>query len=155
VRAPSLMDGYYGEPQATAEAVRDGWLRTGDLGYEADGSLIVTGRSKDVIIKGGHNLLPAAIEEIAGGVEGIRAGCVAAVGVASAKRATELVYVVCETKAADEDERTRISRAVRERLRRHGIAVDRILLVEPGSIPRTTSGKIRRSAVARTIDQTI
>ncbi|MEY2441536.1 MAG: hypothetical protein QOJ46_962, partial [bacterium] len=53
VRAPSLMDGYYGEPEATAEAVRDGWLATGDLGYEAGGSLFVTGRLKDLIIKGG------------------------------------------------------------------------------------------------------
>ena len=148
------MDGYYGEPDATAEALRYGWLRTGDLGYEAGGSLFVTGRSKDVIIKGGHNLLPAAIEEIAGGVDGIRAGCVAAVGVASAQRATELVYVVCETKASDDAERTRLARAVRERLRLRGIAIDRVLLVEPGTIPRTTSGKIRRGEVARTLIQT-
>jgi acyl-CoA synthetase (AMP-forming)/AMP-acid ligase II len=152
VRAPSLMDGYHGDPEATAAAMTDdGWLRTGDLGYEADGSLFVTGRSKDLIIKGGHNLLPAAIEEIAGGVEGVRAGCVAAVGVASAQRATELVYVVCETKAAADDERSRLSRAVREALRRRGITVDRVVLVAPGTIPRTTSGKIRRREVARTL----
>lgn len=152
VLTPSLMDGYHGDPEATAAAITDdGWLRTGDLGYEADGSLFVTGRSKDLIIKAGHNLLPAAIEEIAGGVEGVRAGCVAAVGVASAQRATELVYVVCETKAAGEDERSRLSRAVREALRRRGIAVDRVVLVAPGTIPRTTSGKIRRGEVARTL----
>ena len=151
VRAPSLMDGYYGEPEATAEVMRDGWLHTGDLGYETGGSLFVTGRSKDVIIKGGHNLLPAAIEEIAGGVDGIRAGCVAAVGVASQQRATELVYVVCETKITADDERAQLSRAVRAALRLHGIAVDRVLLVEPGTIPRTTSGKIRRREVARTL----
>jgi acyl-CoA synthetase (AMP-forming)/AMP-acid ligase II len=151
VRAPSLMDGYYGEPEATAEALRDGWLRTGDLGYRAEGALFVTGRTKDLIIKGGHNLLPAAIEEIAGAVDGIRAGCVAAVGIASAQRATELVCVVCETKAADPGERTKLARVVRERLRLRGIAIDRVLLVEPGTIPRTTSGKIRRGEVARTL----
>jgi fatty-acyl-CoA synthase len=152
VRAPSLMDGYYGEPDATAQTMTaDGWLQTGDLGYAAGGSLFVTGRSKDVIIKGGHNLLPAAIEEVAGGVAGIRAGCVAAVGVASEQRATELVYVVCETKAAAESERTQLSRAVREALRLRGIAVDRVVLVAPGTIPRTTSGKIRRREVARTL----
>ena len=100
VRAPSLMDGYFGEPPRPPRRSTDGWLRTGDLGYVADGSLFVTGRPKDLIIKGGQNLLPAPIEEIAGGVEGIRAGCVAAVGVPSAQRGTELVCVVAETKAA-------------------------------------------------------
>jgi fatty-acyl-CoA synthase len=152
VRAPSLMDGYYGEPEATAEAIGDdGWLRTGDLGYRAGGTLFITGRSKDVIIKGGHNLLPAAIEDIAGEVDGVRAGCVAAVGVASQQRATELVYVVCETKVAEEEARRALSRAVRDRLRLRGIAVDHVVLVAPGALPRTTSGKIRRREVARTL----
>jgi acyl-CoA synthetase (AMP-forming)/AMP-acid ligase II len=148
VRTASLMDGYYGEPEATAEAVRDGWLATGDLGYEAGGSLFVTGRLKDLIIKGGHNLMPAPIEEIAGAVEGVRAGCVAAVGVPSAARATELVVVVAETKDP-EDEHPQLARRVREALRLRGIAVDEVRLVEPGSIPRTTSGKVRRREVAR------
>jgi acyl-CoA synthetase (AMP-forming)/AMP-acid ligase II len=153
VRSASLMDGYLGEPEATAAAFEDGWLTTGDLGYEADGSLFVTGRLKDVIIKGGHNLLPAPIEEIAGSVEGVRAGCVAAVGVPSAQRGTQLVYVVAETKVEDERERTQLSRRVREALRLRGIAVDRVVLVAPGSIPRTTSGKVRRREVARTLVQ--
>jgi acyl-CoA synthetase (AMP-forming)/AMP-acid ligase II len=150
VRAPSLMDGYYGEPDATAGAIRDGWLATGDLGYVAGGSLFVTGRVKDLIIKGGHNLMPAPIEEIAGAVDGVRTGCVAAVGVPSAARATERVVVVAETKAA-EDEHPQLARRVREALRLRGIAVDEVLLVEPGAIPRTTSGKIRRREVARTL----
>ncbi len=151
VRAPSLMDGYFGDPEATADAIdAGGWLRTGDLGYEAGGSLFVTGRVKDLIIKAGHNLMPAPIEEIAGGVDGIRAGCVVAVGVSSQARGTELVYVVAETKAA-EDEHPQLSRSVREALRLRGIAVDRVVLVAPGAIPRTTSGKVRRREVARTL----
>ena len=149
VRAPSLMDGYFDDPEATAEAIDDGgWLATGDLGYLADGRLYVTGRAKDLIIKAGQNLMPAPIEEIAGGVEGVRAGCVVAVGVPSASRGTELVCVVAETKA-DEAEHRQIARRVREALRLRGIAVDRVALVAPGEIPRTTSGKVRRREVAR------
>jgi len=149
VRAPSLMDGYFDDPEATAEAIdEDGWLATGDLGYIADGRLYVTGRAKDLIIKAGQNLMPAPIEEIAGGVEGVRAGCVVAVGVPSRSRGTELVCVVAETKA-DEPEHPGIARRIREALRLRGIAVDRIELVAPGEVPRTTSGKVRRREVAR------
>ena len=148
VRSPSLMDGSYGDPQASAVAID--WLRTGDLGYLSDGELFVTGRVKDLIIKGGHNLLPAPIEEIAGAVEGVRAGCVVAVGVPSQRRATELVYVVAETKAA-EAQHAQLARRVRDALLARGIAVDRVELVAPGSIPRTTSGKVRRREVAGTL----
>lgn len=151
VRAASLMDGYFAEPDATAAAIdAGGWLATGDLGYVAGGDLFVTGRVKDLIIKGGHNLMPAPIEEIAGGVDGVRAGCVAAVGLPSARRGTELVVVVAETKAAA-SEHPRLARRVREALRLRGIAVDRVELVAPGTIPRTTSGKVRRREVARTL----
>ena len=151
MRTPGLMDGYVADPDATADAIdEDGWLHTGDLGSLADGTLFVTGRIKDVIIAGGHNLMPAPIEEIAGSVDGVRAGCVAAVGVPSEQRATERVVVVAETKA-DVAEHPAISRRVREALRLRGIAVDRIVLVGPGEIPRTTSGKVRRREVARTL----
>ncbi|HEX4622543.1 MAG TPA: AMP-binding protein, partial [Myxococcaceae bacterium] len=77
VRSASLMQAYYREPEATADSFWEGWLRTGDLGYLADGHLFVTGRKKELIIKGGHNLSPGAIEEVAAGVEGVRAGCLA------------------------------------------------------------------------------
>ena len=88
VRSPSLMEGYYGEPEATAAALRDAWLQTGDLGYQAQGSLFVTGSKKEMIIKGGQNLMPSIIEEIVSGVEGVRMGCVAAVGVWSPEQQT-------------------------------------------------------------------
>lgn len=150
VRSSTLMDSYYDDPQATAEAIEDGWLKTGDLGYEADGSLFVTGRQKDVIIKGGHNLLPAVIEEIVGGVEGIRTGCVAAVGVPSAEQATELVYVVAETRL-DRADHPQLRERVRDALRLRGIAVDHVLLVDAGGVPKTTSGKVRRREIARAV----
>jgi fatty-acyl-CoA synthase len=147
VRSSTLMEGYHDDPEATAEAMEDGWLKTGDLGYQAGGCLFVTGRRKEVIIKGGHNLLPSAIEEIAGRVEGVRSGCVAAVGVSSSERATEMVYVVAETKL-DPVDHPELRKRVRAALRAAGIAVDQVVLVPPGGVPKTTSGKIRRAELA-------
>jgi acyl-CoA synthetase (AMP-forming)/AMP-acid ligase II len=146
VRSTSLMEGYFDDPAATAAIVADGWLATGDLGYTADGVLFVTGREKDLIIKGGQNVLPAAVEEVAGADPDVRTGCVAAVGVWASDLETELVHVVCETRVAPE-QWPAVSDRLRERLRARGIAVDRIVLVAPGLLPRTTSGKIRRGDV--------
>ena len=81
-RGPSTMQGYFKNPSATAAVMReDGWVDTGDLGYLADGELFVTARIKDVIIKGGRNLYPQEVEEVASEVDGVRRGCVAAFGV--------------------------------------------------------------------------
>ena len=123
-----------------------GWLATGDLGYTVDGVLFVTGRRKEIIIKGGHNILPSAVEDVASADPEVRTGCVAAVGMWASDRETEIVCLVCETKVKGE-RRAELLERLRERLRAHGITVDRLLLVGPGVLPRTTSGKIRRSAV--------
>ncbi|MEZ4301009.1 MAG: AMP-binding protein [Polyangiaceae bacterium] len=146
VRAPSLMCGYFGDPEATGEALREGWLYTGDLGYVADGCLFVTGRKKDVIIRGGQNLSPAMIEEIAGEVPGVRAGCVAAVGVRSEEDETEKCHVLVESKV-EPREHAALSAAVAEALGARGIFVDRVHVVTPGTLLRTTSGKIRRGPI--------
>jgi acyl-coenzyme A synthetase/AMP-(fatty) acid ligase len=90
------------------------------------------------------------IEEIASGVDGVRPGCVAAVGVRSLEDETERCHVVLETKA-DAGEHAAISERVREALRAEGIVVDAVHLVPPGSLPKTTSGKLRRRAVAEAI----
>lgn len=150
VRSATLMDGYHGEPGLTSTTIRDGWLRTGDLGYLAQGRLYITGRKKELIIKGGHNLVPSILEEIASEVDGVRAGCVAAVGVRSDLRHTELAYVLAETKLEPEAQGA-LGESIRERLRANGIAVDHVLLVAPGTLPKTTSGKIRRRAIAEAL----
>jgi acyl-CoA synthetase (AMP-forming)/AMP-acid ligase II len=100
VRSDSLMAGYVDEPSATAEAIVDGWLRTGDLGYRVDAELFVTGRVKELIITGGQNVLPSLVEETAGEDPDVRTGCVAAVGVWSPLLETEQIVVVCETRRA-------------------------------------------------------
>lgn len=150
VRSPTLMRGYHADPEATARALRKGWLYTGDLGYLHEGSLFVTGRKKELIIRGGHNLIPSVIEDVAGEVEGVRSGCVAAVGVRSPDDETELCHVVAESKA-EPGEYGVIADRVRLALEAHGIVVDRVRLVAPGVLPKTTSGKIRRRPIAEAI----
>jgi acyl-CoA synthetase (AMP-forming)/AMP-acid ligase II len=147
VRSATLMEGYHQDPEATAAVLADGWLKTGDLGYLADGELFVTGRKKDLIIKGGHNLAPAHLEAITDTVEGVRPGCVAAVGVPCPQRATELVYLVAETRQPTQ-EHASLRHRIREALKAHGINVDQVLLVAPQTLLRTTSGKLRRRAMS-------
>jgi acyl-CoA synthetase (AMP-forming)/AMP-acid ligase II len=146
VRSDSMMEGYYGDPDATDAAMRAGWLDTGDLGYVADGALFVTGRAKDLIIAGGRNLVPLVIEEIVSSLPGMRKDGVAAVGVPSEERATELVCVVAETRA-DAAGQTDLAGAVRDALKVRGISVDRVILVSPKTLPKTSSGKIKRRLI--------
>jgi acyl-CoA synthetase (AMP-forming)/AMP-acid ligase II len=150
VKAPTLMTGYCDDPVATADALQGGWLRTGDLGYLDKGGLFVTGRKKEIIIRGGHNVMPSVIEEIASEVEGVRSGCVVAVGVRSSEDETERVHVVAETKLEPAEHDALLERLQAALLAR-GIAVDRFLLVQPGILPKTTSGKLRRRAVAEAL----
>ncbi|MCY4076970.1 MAG: AMP-binding protein [Acidobacteria bacterium] len=147
-RGPSATRGYYRDPGATrAIAGEDGWLQTGDLGYIADGELFLTGRSKDLIIKGGSNLYPHEAEAAAGAVPGVRAGCVAAFGAADPERGTERFVIVAETRETGRDELAELRRAVTRRVTDAvGIAPDRVVLAPPGSVSKTSSGKIQRAA---------
>jgi 1-acyl-sn-glycerol-3-phosphate acyltransferase len=147
-RGPSATEGYYGKPEATAAIrVPGGWLDSGDLAYQADGELYVTGRRKDLIIVGGRNLAPQEVEEAAASVPGVRRGCVVAIGSRSAELGTERLLVVAETRVTDPAERDRIERAVRERvIGAVDVPPEVVALVPPGAVPKTSSGKIRRSA---------
>ena len=147
-RGPSATAGYYRNPRATrAIAGGDGWLDTGDLGYVADGELFLTGRSKDLIIKGGSNLYPHEAEAAAATVPGVRAGCVAAFGAADAERGTERFVIVAETRLTAAAELAALRRAVTRTVTGAlGVAPDRIVLAPPGSVAKTSSGKIRRAA---------
>jgi 1-acyl-sn-glycerol-3-phosphate acyltransferase len=146
-RGPSSMQGYFANPEATAAVVRPaGWIDSGDLGYLADGDLFVTGRAKDVIIAGGRNIYPQEVEEAAGEIAGIRRGCVAAFGLADAQTGTERLVVVAEARDRD----AAIGSALRDAVVARvvdlvGVPPDVVALVRPGSIPKTSSGKIRRA----------
>ena len=147
-RGPSATDGYYRNAEATRDLVgADGWLDSGDLGYLAGGDLFLTGRAKDLIIKAGRNFYPHEAEALAGSVPGVRTGCVAAFGVADAARGTEQFVIVAETRLTEEAPRAAliqtVTRAVSLAL---GVAPDRVVLAPPGSVAKTSSGKIRRGA---------
>jgi fatty-acyl-CoA synthase len=142
VMGNSITPGYYKHPQATANAFRDGWLRTGDLAYLVDGELVVCGRLKDVIIVGGRNVFPEDIERAAAGVDGVRAGNVIAFGV-EGRKGKEALVVVAESKAGDSAPvRLAVATRVREAV---GLPPEEVVLVVPGSLPKTSSGKLQRS----------
>jgi len=148
VHSGSVMSGYFGDPEATAEVLCNGWLRTGDLGYCRDGRLFVTGRIKDVIIRAGRNYYPDDIEIAVSGLVGIRTGRAAAFGVPGGQDGDDVVVAVeANLKCARARERLagRISAAVSARV---GFAPERIQFCDRDALPLTTSGKVRRS-VAR------
>jgi len=147
-RGPSATRGYYRNSEATQALIgKDGWLETGDLGYISDGDLFLTGRSKDLIIKGGHNLYPHEAEAIAGTILGVRAGCVAAFGTLDEARGTEQFVIVVETRLTISIERDALRRKVIQEISTAlGVAPDRVVLAPPGSVSKTSSGKIRRDA---------
>jgi fatty-acyl-CoA synthase len=151
VRGPSLMQGYHAQPEATHSVMKDGWLETGDRGFLLDGSLFLYGREKDLIILRGRNHAPQDIEQALEGLPGIRPGCCAAIGVVPEGAAGEILVILAErardaspTAAAELVDTIRA--AVNERT---GLRADRVVVLQPGSLPRTSSGKIRRSEAGR------
>ncbi|MBI2467896.1 MAG: AMP-binding protein [Candidatus Rokubacteria bacterium] len=150
VRTPGAMRGYYRDPDATRRAFRSGWLHTGDLGYlEADGYLFVVGRQKDLIIVRGENLMPLDVETVVDAIPGVRYS--AAVGVGSERVGTERLVVVVEVRAPEAEpvRHSALVRAIVRAIHRaRGFRPSRVLLVRPGAIPKTTSGKIQHARLA-------
>lgn len=142
---PSAMQGYYRNPAASEPIYHEGWWDTGDLGYFADEEIFITGRKKDLIIKAGRNLYPETIEDAVSNVPGIRKGCVIAFGVADAATGTEKIVVVAETNASEKTEQ--LQDAIIERVSIDiGVPPDQVIIVRPHTIPKTSSGKLQRSA---------
>lgn len=146
VRGPSLMDGYLGRPEASARVLVDGWLDTGDLGLLVDGELYLVGRAKDLIILRGRNHLPDEIERSVDGVPGARKGCAAAVGyLPEDGEREELVLLVEHRQRATPEELEAMPQGCRKAvLQATGLALDLVEVLAPGTLPRTSSGKIRR-----------
>src|SRR5271163_3875278 len=148
-RSPAATSGYYRNPAATSALIREpGWLNSGDLAYRAGREFYITGRAKDIIIKAGRNIYPHEIEDIAGQVAGVRTGCVVAFGAPDARSGTERLVVAAEVRDRGVGKRISadIARAVHEAM---GVPPDVIELVPPHSIPKTSSGKLRRGETRR------
>lgn len=146
-RGPSSMMGYYRRPKATQAINYDGWWNTGDLAYQAEGHIFITGRKKDIIIKAGRNLHPEEIEEVTAQINGVRKGCVVSFGVIDPKLGTEKMVIVAESREEEPGIRRKIKAEINEKISTVlGIVPDEILLVSPHTIPKTSSGKLQRSA---------
>ena len=153
-RGPSATAGYYRNPKATEAVLPEGaqasdggfpWVNSGDRAYRAEEEIYVTGRVKDIIIKGGRNLYPHEVEELATRATGIRKGCVVAFGLRDEGSGTEKLVVAAETRERDAARRAAIAARVTELVSQGlGLPPDRVELIPPGSIPKTSSGKLRR-----------
>jgi fatty-acyl-CoA synthase len=145
VRGPSLMRGYFGEPEATARVLSpEGWLDTGDLGYFLDGQLVVTGRAKDLMIVNGRNIWPQDLEwSVENVVQGLRSGDVAVFSIASELDERIVAFVQCRNSDAAARQQMRVE-IKKHLLARHGVDVE-VVLTPPHSLPQTSSGKLSRS----------
>lgn len=151
VRGPSCMGGYFRDEEATAAVLRDGWLHTGDLGFVHGGKLFISGRAKELVVISGRNVYPSDVELVAGRVPSVQ-GSVAAFGRFDVRLGTESLVVAIESRATDEEARTRIAGEVRgELLGVLGFPAE-VHVVGVGALPRTTSGKIRRRECAAWLD---
>jgi fatty-acyl-CoA synthase len=145
VRAPSVMSGYFNEPEITAQTLSaDGWLNTGDIGYQTTAGLFITGRKKDLIIINGRNIWPQDLEQIVEQQPEFRPGDALAFAVPGGDGADSIVMVV---QSREQDA---------ARLAELGQRLKGLILTEMGvdchielaplhTLPRTSSGKLSRS----------
>jgi acyl-CoA synthetase (AMP-forming)/AMP-acid ligase II len=145
IRSVSLFEGYRNQTARTVEALRDGWYRSGDLGFLDGGECFVVGRSKDVIVVAGRNLHPEDVEDAVGGVEGVLPGRVVAFGVEDEASGTERVHVVAETALTGRAERRRLRRAVIQAAMDADVTVARVHLAPLRWLIKSSAGKPARS----------
>lgn len=146
VRAPFVMSGYLDQPEATASALQDGWLDTGDVGFVDAGELFLCGRARDLVIIRGANHAPQTFEECLVGAPGVRAGCAVAVGYVAESGEEALLLLVETTPHATPQLAQVLTTLVAART---GVRPHRVELLAPGTLPRTSSGKLRRGEALR------
>ena len=147
-RGPSSTSGYFHNPEATKTLFGSGdWVNTGDRAYLSEGTLFLTGREKDIIIRGGRNISPYELEQAVGDLAGVRRGCVAVFGSRDAAAGTERVVVLAEMRDQDPSRHEDLKRMINElAVGLIGAPADDIVLAPPATVPKTSSGKIRRNA---------
>ena len=146
-RGPSATSGYFRNQEKNESLFLDSWLVSGDRAYIDKGDIYITGRIKDMIIKAGRNIYPQEIEDIVGRMEGARKGCVAAISSMDTDTKSESLILVVETRLTEEPEREKLRKQIAEACTlKLETPPDLIELVQPRTIPKTSSGKIRRAA---------
>ncbi len=146
-KGPSATSGYFRSPEQTRDLFHGDWLDTGDLAYIAAGEVFLTGRVKEIIIRGGRNIYPHELEAAVNGIEGIRRGCTAVFGSTDPETGTERLVVLAESRRRDsqalEHMRQQITEITVDLL---GAPPDDVVIAPPGTVLKTSSGKIRRTA---------
>ena len=146
-RGPSATSGYFRNAAKTRELFHDGWLDSGDRAYMAGGDVFITGRAKDIIIRAGQHIYPQEIEDAISAIAGFSNGGVAAFGVEDPTFATEHVVVLAECSEDNPAMRRNLQRQAQQAATAIvGAPVEDIILVPTGTVPKTSSGKIRRAA---------
>ncbi|MCC2980108.1 MULTISPECIES: fatty acyl-AMP ligase [unclassified Sphingomonas] len=141
---PSVMVGYFRDPEATDACMKGGWLDTGDMGYLSDGYIYIVGRAKDMIIVNGRNHWPQDIEWAVEQLPGFKQGDIAAFAITTpGGEETPAVLVQCRT--SDDEERSRLRNEIRDRVRAVTGMNCVIELIPPRTLPRTSSGKLSRA----------
>jgi len=145
VRAPSVMSGYFNEPEITAETLSpDGWLDTGDIGYRVADNIMITGRKKDLIIINGRNIWPQDLEQLAEQQPDVRPGDALAFAVPG-KDGTDIALMVVQYREKDAGKRAELIRRLQGVIHAE-VGVDcHIELAPLHTLPRTSSGKLSRS----------
>ena len=147
-KGPGIFTGYYGDREATESCLTDGWLHTGDLGFVQGGELYLTGRTKDILIVHGVNLMPHEIESIAEATSGGGGSKRAAAFSVAEGAEGERVVVAVEVTEGDADSLADVEREIRVRVGRAlSIPIADVAFVRRGRIPKTTSGKVQRGKV--------
>lgn len=153
-RGPSSTQGYLANPQANAKLFDGEWLNTGDLGFLLHGELFLTGREKDIVIRGGFNIHPHELESAVAALPGVRKGGVAVFPATDPRHATERLVVLAETREADPARRARLAQEITAlSATLLGAPADDVVLAPPHTVLKTSSGKIRRSACRELYEQ--
>lgn len=147
IRGASVTSGYLTVDGPVTAQDGHGWLDTGDLGYLVDGEVVVCGRSKDVIIMGGTNIYPTDIERAATSVEGVRAGHAVAVRLEAGTGRERFAVAAESTLAGNEEGEQLLRKGITVRVvDMVGVRPAAVHILKPGSLPKTSSGKLRRAA---------
>jgi len=145
VRGDSTMSGYFNDPVTTHEVLSpDGWLNTGDIGYWVDESLVIIGRSKDMIIINGRNIWPQDLEFLAEQQPEVRPGDSSAFSV-SGPDGEEMAVMVIQYRDSDAEKREELVKRLRALVYQELSIPCYVELIPPRSLPRTSSGKLSRS----------
>jgi acyl carrier protein len=146
-KGPSATSGYYRNQPQTQALFKGEWLDSGDLAYIAEGEIYITSRVKDIVIRGGRNVYPHELEEVVGGVAGIRRNCTAVFGSKEPKTGTERLIILAESRKKSREDLEKIRQQVNAvTVDLLGMAADEVVIAPPGSVLKTSSGKIRRAA---------